>query len=371
MATFYAGSFSAVEKDYIDVSKYLFDYEKNLTPFMALLNTIGSAPMKSTRIDWIDKDQIAFTTSTAATATSAATSVTVADSSHIPVKSVIIDVDTGEYMRVTANNTSTNVLTVTRGWSSSTASAVATGETVYVLGTAVEEAGTPNTYELSRTAGYNYIQEFGRDLESSYLVRGMDPDVRVWRGQTRLNASFRDFKTEMERTAFLGLRKDGSSDQLWGMGGIFEFVAAGNIVTPTISSMSIDNLETYIQTSYAASPGSGERWLFAGSDVISRLDSLARGNLRVQPVDTKYGIVAKSWLTSYGPLYIKWEPVFVGDYSKYGVILDPEDLKLREMYSARIIKNVPTSANKYIDRLYAAISLEVRGLNKLVKIAGS
>jgi len=139
-----------------DVVKDIAYLDPDIAPLTQILTLSRSASASNPKFEWQEKDLPARWDAVNGT-TGTGTSITVDNGAYFSVNDIVNVVRTGEKMRVTAVNTSTQVLTVVRGVGSTSTAAVADNDDLQILGNAYAEgslSGTEKSNELSQP--YNY-----------------------------------------------------------------------------------------------------------------------------------------------------------------------------------------------------------------------
>ena len=134
-------------------------------PLQALLAMTGSESTDDPKYNHFRDELPDRTLTTSATVGAAATSVVYTnddDEAFIVAGTLIYVPETGEVIRVTANNTTTNTLTVTRGvGQAGTGQAITSGAELVIAGHADQEGGTsPDPISFDPTTDFNYTQIF-------------------------------------------------------------------------------------------------------------------------------------------------------------------------------------------------------------------
>jgi len=205
----------------------------------------------SVKDEWIEDELTAQTTALAAAITSTtATTVTVATGdgtdrfpSDVDTYNVVIRIGQ-EYMLVTSKSTDT--LTVTRGYGSTTKTTHASGATLHII-SQMEHEGSDGKEAIarSRIRPSNYVQTLSRTVE----VSGVQEAIKKLGGITsevdyQIMQAMRQLALELEKTVVMGVKAqvgDGSSS-FRTMGGLWAMIStnrtsdSGNIDTDAIEA---------------------------------------------------------------------------------------------------------------------------------------
>ena len=241
---------------------------------------------------------------------------------------------TGEIMRVTAVNYSTQPLTVTRGAGATAAAAINDNDWLLVIGPAFEEgskSGDSNTTKLVKVTNYTQIfkTKFGvtqtENASKLYPAGNPGADLKYLRAKHGIEQA-----KKIERGYWFGEKKevtgpDGKPLRL--TGGILEaIVAAGNVQDEAASALTEPEFRSFLQN-YAFKYGSSEKYFFCGNAVLGYLASFATSKMYIVPNDKTYGVEIRKFQSSFGTLNIVRHPMFDNQYAGMGVVVDLSTLK--------------------------------------------
>ncbi len=241
---------------------------------------------------------------------------------------------TGEIMRITAVNYSTQTLTVTRGAGATAAAAILDNDWLLVIGPAFEEgskSGDSNTTKLVKVTNYSQIfkTKFGvtqtENASKLYLSANPGGDLKYLRAKYGIEQA-----KKIERAYWFNEKKevtgpDGKPLRL--TGGVLEaIIAAGNVQDEAASALTETEFRTFLQN-YAFKYGSSEKYFFCGNIVLGYLESFAANKLYIVPSDKTYGVEVRKYQSSFGTLNIIRHPMFENQYAGIGVVLDLSTIK--------------------------------------------
>ena len=323
----------------IDMSKDIASLYPNEAPFVTLLKMIkkNSRVAVSPKFEWLEDTLLGNQTAVnnGAGYDAAATSIVVDDASIFRINDIAKVTPTGENILVTAVDTDTNTLTVSRGFGSTAAADITNDDEVLILGNASTEGssdrGAKSTQE---TNAYNYTQIFRTPISltntenASELYGGNDRKMQI------LKASI-EHKRDIANAIYFGQRKQ-VTDATTGrprrtMGGILEFMAAGSdtcAFDASSNKMTYNNFNKGVAQKLFAH-GSNKKLLIAGPKLINAINSWAEKKIVTDvATDTTYGVRVKNLVTSYGDLTVLYDPLLSGaTYSAYGFALDMENIR--------------------------------------------
>lgn len=342
------GSGGTGERMY-DVSSQVFLLDPGNNALLTMLTNIGrvsdgvtwkGSPLKKKGV--IDPEFKEFEDSYGASksqlngaiSSASSTSVTVDDASIFTPNDVIVAVHstgTEEQMLVTAVNTSTNVLTVTRGFGTTALSSIADNSYVYIVGNASEEgSSTPTSNATAKTAQTNYTQIF----RTSYALTNTEMATQMYTGD---ESKFQNTKQgiehalDIERAFWFGNKVEatGAGGQaVRATGGIIERInELGSSYIQDESSSSLTEAEFIAFLKKGFQHGSTNKYLFCSGTVLQAINGFASGSLQITPKDKTYGVQISTYLSSWGSVNLVYNPLFVQDYDGMAVLLDFDTLE--------------------------------------------
>jgi len=350
--------------DYIDMQEY------RDVPLQMILG-LDSARSKFSlmrdgyKIEWIEDelnanaDQLA-----AAIADDSATSITVDDGSKFqPGHIILIE---SEYLWVSAVNTTTNVLTVTRGFSG-TAASHADNTAVYIRGMARLE-GDDADYIGRRetTQPYNYTSIFQQGLSMSRTKMQTDSHgqpMGAW--QYQVDKAVPELMRMLEFQLFHGARK--ADTPVRSMGGLPTFVTQTQAAGGAITKATID---AAMQKCFEG--GSNPSVFVCNHEVAGDIYKLYDGNtslLRVGTDENKQGLPEVTGIyTQFGEVAIvmdKWCP------TSDAYILDPSRIGLYTLHPwswAELAKSGDSRKAEVVGEFSLAVSKGASGHTRITGI---
>lgn len=273
---------------------------------------------------------------------SSATSIVVDDGSLFTPNDTLFVPRTGEMMLVSAR--SSNTLTVTRAVGS-TGVALLDNDYVVNLSSAYPVNALSGTSKATiPSEAFNYTQIFrtpvtiGRTDKDSRLNYSDESDLP----RLIMEAGFRHIQNQ-ERAFWYGRRDeiaaiDSSGTRQRTTGGIFQWVTSnvmdlsgsgGIITTPVV--------DAFAEMAFAR--GGSRKLAFCAPRVLSKLNSLYAGQVRITPETTKVGLNIVSIETAHGVLDLVRCQHFAdaglsSEYASYMVVIDPEQIKMAHLKNA-------------------------------------
>lgn len=246
---------------------------------------------------------------------------------------LVKNVRTGEIMRVTAVNYSTNTITVTRGAGATAAAAILDDDWLLIIGPAFEEgskSGDSNTTKLVKVSNFTQIfkTKFGVTLTadaSKLYPADVVKDLKYLRAKQGI-----EHAKKIERAYWFGEKKEvvgPDNKPLRFTGGILEAInAIGNVQDEASSGLTEAEFRSFLQN-YAFKYGSAEKYFFCGNIVLGYLESFSAGKLQTVPGEKTYGVEVRKYISSFGTLNIVRHPMFDKQYSGLGAVIDLATLK--------------------------------------------
>ncbi len=320
------------------------------------------------KFEWLEDDLIAGITNINYSDgyLSSATSIAVDDGSIVRVGDILHLPATGENLLVTA--VASNSLTVTRGYGSTSADAIADDAVVLNLGPAMpENSSLRASISTQESHKYNYTQIFRTPISLSATEAASSLHGGKDRAYQRRKASL-EHKRDIARAMYFGQRKEDLSGTTPRrvMGGLLEFMADSDTCAFDSSTkpLTYRNFDNYVaQPAFAH--GGREKLLIAGPYLASAINNWAENRL-VTNVDseTTYGIRVKDLITTYGELKVIYDPLLAaGGYNGYGMIIDPDNLRYVHLDGRDTKLNIGVQAagvDGVVDEYLTECSLEVR-----------
>lgn len=177
-------------------------------PFVSLLSHLGSLPTQAAKYEFYEDDLITPTVTTSTSFNSSVTSLTLSTghAARLAVDTQLYNKTSGEALRVTSIDTSSDTITVTRGEASTTAASIASGENLILASEGREEGiRLGSAITTKATNFYNYIEEFETAVEESWLNMGTR-DYTTADFDYQLMKAAPEHKEKMERAFWFGQR---------------------------------------------------------------------------------------------------------------------------------------------------------------------
>lgn len=251
--------FDGIAEDVSDMISMISPFE---TP---LLDRIGDAEFAATSTlhEWLEDSlnpsTLIFTTALAATDSNTAL---VTDSAgralarHLRVGMQCKMVASGEYIQISAIDTSNNVVQFTRGFGATAATTYAAGAEVFLIGDVIlEGADAANDTSRARERKHNYLQIMSKDVVVSDTLQAVSQLGGVTSEfDNQLTKRLRELLRDLEKTVVHGLLSGntlGGASAYRSMRGIWNFLQT-NVTTTGATSVTPGWLNDVIKEAWTA-----------------------------------------------------------------------------------------------------------------------
>lgn len=266
----------------------------------------------------------------------AATTSLVVDSAAVFFTGAVVLAEaTGEVMLVTGINTGTNTITVQRGLGVTTAAVASVADDAFlqVIGSAHPElSSSPDPRNTAPSKVTNFTQTFRESVELS--DRMLSSATLTENEQARQRGKHLFVVQERIERSFLfgsGEPADGSQ-QLDGNGKRVTYTkgllnAIETHVDNIGGAMNMAAWQAFAEKAFAR--GSKTKLLFAGNTLLSAINSLYRGQLRIENLASAVGLQVRRVLTDYGEFQVVQHQGLQGGYAGTGIVVDPTGAQIR------------------------------------------
>lgn len=224
------------------------------------LSLITTGTCFEKKVEWLDEELLLPRSLAGATATTSEGVLTVQSGHQLRFSTGdVLLVSSGERLRVTGYGTTVDTLLVTRGFSSSTAATLTSGDTITNYGQALAEGSDPeNARSLDRTARNNYTEIFG---PTAVQVSGTENVIRKYglTGTTEFDKQAANRIKEqfiaVDQAILYGKALEDTNNKWRTMGGFIDFISTN--VDSTTSDLTETAFLDNIQDMYDAG-GAGD-----------------------------------------------------------------------------------------------------------------
>lgn len=371
-----------------EVGNKVFYLDPSAAPFTLLTERAGSQVANNPKFEWYEKSLRPKTTKVHANSTidgsTTATSLVTTEADVIQVRDVILTPSTGELMLVTAQSDSTTY-TVVRNLNGDAAGfSPAANDDIFVVGSANYEGadvGIPDEWQA--THKFNYTQIFRRPFGATRTREASETYFGQTRPTLRAEKAI-EHAIDIERAFMFGVRYASSSgNTIQRTTGGFTYFATANPLDLLGSSLSMPDLEGWMEDLFAHTASGDSRVLFCSPLVITAIDQLAAPDLRLVPSDRTFGITVRQLLTGHGTLNIvkhrllEFGPSGTQGYGDYAFAVDPKMLRMRPLNGGStklLINRQSPGTDGWVDEYLTEVGLqltnpEVHGILKNVGAA--
>ena len=307
-------------------------------PLLALSSGMESADASDTVVTWFEENHLSGRiniTNNAGTGTS----VVVDDATQVVAGLVYLIESTGEYIYIESVSGST--CTVTRGFGSSSASAVdgsSTAEPMQRIASAHEEGSSkPTSIANLGFPRFNYMQIFRNPWDVTGTARAVQYHTGDLVAKNKRDAGMYHSE-DIERAMIWGTQAIGiqNGKPFRTMAGIQEQITTN--VTAQGANTTWTELDQFLQDVFARNVKGkpNERIAFCGNTVIQVINAIARadGNqtqINLVPGQTDFGMKITKWMTPYGDVSLMTHPLFNENpvWTKDLMVLHPGAMRTR------------------------------------------
>lgn len=357
MPTYERGSLTTVGRpsDQLvkDMTK-LYELEMEATPLISITAKLNkSEPAENPRFDIQELRAMAQTT-TCNSYLVGATSIVVADGSLFNANDRIVNLRTFENMLVTAVDTGTNTLTVTRAVGTTSAAAGNNNDEIVRIGQANSEFSSIGSMALrAEDHLYNYTQIF----REPYEISGTLLATKNYSGdQKRIKqrSAARKIKGDIEFAAIFGERYISGSRR--GSAGL----------KPWITTNTYNPAGTLTETAFATNVlvpagryGRSEKLFFCGENLLRCLHHYGQQKMNIFQEDNTLGFKCMRYRSPFVDLLVIRHPLFrTTATAQMGLIVDPDNFKRRPL-RGRDLRLLENRENNDVDGIKGEFMAEL------------
>lgn len=308
---------------------------------------LKSKPVSDSKFRWFEQSlpqsYVQVNNVTGYTATD--TNIVVDDAKPVRAGTVLKNITTGEQIRVTASDTSTNTLTVQRGWGTTAAAAIADNEVLVIVGDAFLDVSLPTAITTEPVEKYNYTQTFREPITMTETAAATDTYPEGNDFKTKREVALRVHKEKIEKAFIWGEPKEDLTGQVpvTATGGLNYFITS-NVVNAG-GALTETEFQDFVRLGFKR----GEKKLGVLSPLVSSALSYWAGNkLVMYPSEKTYGVAVSEYVSPHGQLKFVTEKLFQ-DYSVwngYSFIIDLEKIGYRYLANNGINRDTRLRPNR-------------------------
>jgi hypothetical protein len=305
----------------IEVADDILRLVPDANPFLVVLSRARKKAVKSAEYKWFDEEPGSYWTqiNNAAGYAAGVTDLVVDDAAIFAAKDVVKCARTGEVMFVTAVSTTTNTVSVLRGYGTTGAAAMLDNDWLVRLGNAMEEnSDVPAVKTGQPSKNYNYTQIFRTPFDQSMTSEAEDLKTsETERTRLRRNKSM-EHRMDLERALLFGERKEDVTNKRRMTGGLFSFITSNNYDSG--GALTEAKFEEYCEMLFTY--GSKTKLFLCSPKVGSDINQFAAGKIQTRSGESTYGLRLREYQSFHGTLYLATTRVFEKDYAKMGLGID-------------------------------------------------
>ena len=315
----------------VDMANKIALLQSDKTPLLALTQALGQKRIVTNpKFEWMEDELKPYTTqiNNAAGYTDADTALIVDEARIFAVNDIVLVERTKEPMLVTAIDTATNTITVTRNYrDTGAAAAINDNDILRIVGNAYAEfAGKQIESTTKISIPYNYTQIFrtafgaSETLNNSELYGGKD---MAW---MRFKKGI-EHAVKIEQSAFFGSRNQDltGSHPRRATGGLTYYLNA-NIKDVGGAALTESIFDEWLRDIFRY--GSSKKVLFASPLLCSAINSWSKNKLMTDVNDTVYGVKVMTYVNVHGDLkVINCKETLRGEFGAYGFALQLDQIR--------------------------------------------
>lgn len=330
----------------VDMNEEIAMLDPDTTQFTTMLMQLGSKPAVREKINWLEDELFPRLSGLAASATSAATTLTVTTNqgAYFRARDLVRNANTGEMYLVTS--ISTDTLTVTRAIGAVAAASSASGVDLVITGNAAVQGATLGTRHITKKVlGYNYEQT----QRDPFGFTDIEAKIKTYGGPAPDHEEVKklvEHKRAMELGCFLGARSfTAAAPNSWGSaGGAVEYISTNSHNAAGALSHSL--FDSYLQADLQH--GSKNKVLFASPLMARAISGFLKTAYAPTQVDgRKFGAKVDSYISgAYGwevPVVVKrdWQDFASTNtgYGGWGFLIDMDYVQLRVLEPTELLRN--------------------------------
>jgi hypothetical protein len=345
------------------------------TPFLHILNEIGTESVKSTEWYWYDTEANAHWTkiNNGGGYTDSDTTMTVDDANIFKKHDLIKVPRTSEVMLVTEVNSSTSI-DVSRGAGREVISGSPVGGTAAAalndddnllrIGTALPEGGDPaDSKSKQPTKVYNYIESFSDTVEGSWESDSEAKKTNTPERQRQRKERLFDHRLDIARNILFSERNEDTTNYRKLNGGLMQFISTNSydISTQNGGYLTEDELEDFCEMLFTY--GSKNKLFMTSPKIYGIINRIAREKIVTTSGEDTYGLRLRTYQSSFGDLKLAYSEIFEREYAKIGFGIDLENVKMKTYDGNWLKLRQDIQAKKthgWMDEYFTQCGLEVR-----------
>jgi hypothetical protein len=328
----------------VEMDDDVFQYDPPNSPMLTIATSRLTTKMAhNPKVQHLEDDVVTEWDTLAASATSGATTITVAFPQIHRPGDILRVVSTGETLRILAVNEGTAVLDVARSWGATAASAIGNGAAILNMGAGEMEGDlSPQAKQTITVTKFNFQQIMKEAVHITRTAQNTKNYGGDERNRQRRKAGAKHAR-DWEQVLFHGEKNEDLTGAypVRTAGGLDEHIttnvlAAGGVLTETEFNNFIGDCMRY-----SVRPGRTTKLLFASRPLMGAISAWAAAKLQTNSqASAKYGIRVTHLITPYGELDIVNHPLLEVGYAGTGYIVDPDGVRWRPSRRTQLETNI-------------------------------
>jgi hypothetical protein len=326
----------------IDVSDKVWGYDPAGAPALKILSDrSASAKAISYNYYWLEDWPVPSQFATSASATSSGTSITMAENaSSVQVGDLLKIASTGEVVQASAINTSTGVVTITRGALGTTAAAISSGAQILNLrAPQAEGAKAPQALATVKTRVDNYTQI----LRTPYHLSRTLVETQHYTGDelayTQRKAGEAHARAWEEVFMHGVASEDVSGAKPVRTTGGLDYFVKSHVLTPSGGVLAENDFIDFLREvfRYSVNPGNTRKVLLASGEVMATISSWGLQKLRHNDKASDFhGFDVTSYVTPFGELSLIYHRLLEGPYAGTAYVLDFDGISKKVLHPTEL-----------------------------------
>ena len=364
-----------------DVNPEFYKLMANIRPLLTLTEELGKEKVWATQKEHFfqDDDIIPYEDkiNNVAGYSDVATDLVVDHDEYFLADAVTGDVAynkrTEEYMLVTSTTPGSSLITVTRGYYSSSAAAILDNDELFIIRRGsgdLQQVGNGVYTQPGRAS--NYVEDIdlpfklSRDALNAKKYQNVDEKTRIRAEKLEEMEIQKELKFLIGKKTYTNV--GGATGARYEMGGIISYLAAANIFTFTHSGVAATDLSQVFFhqkiNDLFVNKGNREKYALCGWKAVMWFEYLKKGDLILKPDDKVYSLLVDTYQAADIRLKILPHHLLTGQWADHMLIIDPQYLRVigdKEFGADKLWKETqaPRDIHSYEEIYEALVSLEV------------
>lgn len=323
----------------IDMDTKIAELEPNAAPLVVLMKKLRRVQAISPKVEWLEQLLLPRYDAASAAAASGATSVGVSNPSFFRVGDLLRDTVTGEALEVTG--VSASAIGVNRGIGSVSASAIASGDEIFIVSNANAEGASLRTI---KTTKLNNLNNYCEIVRTPMGITGTEAASKLYGGPDRNRlqaASGIEHMRDWEQIAFFGARKEDTTTS----GAPKRFAGGANeyILTNRLNgngTLTEATFQSFLRTGFRF--GSDRKVLFASPLVLAAIEGFARSTIQTtNDRANTFGIQMQTYVSGQGVVDLVMERSWNDSttYKGFAFLLDMDAVEWHYLRDTKLLEN--------------------------------